>query len=387
MQSFTRQSVLGSILPQFLATGSPDSLPQTTFDGLLSMFPGEMEGKEHALHESLKIMTTLSLICDEGGQIKPTSRKAYFTLASLAKYLEFGVSILPQPIRDHEQAEYFAGLTKILERMREIRPDMNKEPIHKRRIINILIKSRQNRAGRKQDVFLHTYHSQWGAYHLIGLSKKRDDETDETIVEEAMRKQLGQTKNQYEIDRNFKPDDKTYSHISETSGALTEYTYRLFRVEKFYSRLELKALVEAEQIEAKTHKRRARFDLNTFRWFTASEIEKEQSIYGEKIMFSSKLLFEAYDLAKMPVNAPEADDVRYKISLRTELGNRISLTHFIFSVIAFLLLAVLFVFARPILSFLGTPQTHLDNLGGVIQVISFLANCFNIYLGYRRSQR
>lgn len=378
-------SAIGLILPPFLETGSPDKLPQATFNALLSYLPDDLEGKEQVLQESLKIMAVWGLICDESGRIQPTSRSAYFTLASFAKYLEAGVPIVSKPI-SHDEKEYLTSFTKILESIRSTRKDVDNKPIHRRRIINILIKSRQNRQGRKQDVFLHAYHPQWGAYHLIGLSRKKELETDKTLIEMAMDKQLNMSKDQYEIDNNFNPREFVIEHISETSGALTEYTYRLFRVEKFASRLALKELVEKAQTEAKIKNTKARFDNNSFRWFTVSEIAEGQSIYGEKIMFSSKYLLDKYNLAQTPVNAPDADDMRYRISLSTELGNRISITFVVVSVGFVILSLLVFLFTHEILSFLGTPNTYLDNLSQLARIINPVLTLLGLYLGYKRSQ-
>lgn len=313
-----RQTAVGLVIDGLLAQGSPNNLPRASYSSLVSTMPANIKFVTHFLDGALVVLTSLGLVQYDKGFVEPVSRHAYFALASLSKYLLAQTVIIDHPISQEEE-RYLIALTKTLETLRHQHPHLPKNPIHQRRIVNVLIKSRQNRAGRKQDVYLHIYHKDWGVYHLIGLSQKKVTESDEEVVRIALERQLGLSSSDYVIDDTFNPPEFTAQQISATSGALTEYTYQLVRIKPLKKRLVLKELQKSHQ-GGRSHPG----SRESFRWFTLAEMERGYGISNEPIMFSSRLVMLSFDAKEAPVNAPLADDMRRSIiSILRELGSRV----------------------------------------------------------------
>lgn len=279
---------------------------------LLQKMPGDTDAQEVMLVGALAILRGMGLIhIDAHGMVRGISRHACYTLGSLSKFLSAAVPAADQGGGDKER-DYLISLTKALECARGERAQVSDKPLHARRIVNVLIKSRQIRHWTSQDVYLHVYHPQWKQYHLVGLSHKDDSKTDEEIARLALREKVGLRPEQYSLDTVFNPPEVTLQRISATSGALTEYTYRLKAVKEIKVKLKLQKWIKEKK-----------FNRNWFRWFTWEEIKQRESEQGEPIMFSTPVVMEKIDdRSCIPLSVSKADDVRDSVAILNELSYR-----------------------------------------------------------------
>ena len=90
------------------------------------------------------------------------SRFARLALASIIRMLNQGHSIL-KDVREADASEYLVSLTSALEQGRVAGAGSLErvDPIHQRRIVNVLLKGRQIRRGKRVDVYLHILHPEW----------------------------------------------------------------------------------------------------------------------------------------------------------------------------------------------------------------------------------
>ena len=298
----------------------------------------------------------MSTVTDRSARI---TREACFALGSLSKFLLADVSATDEPTNGIER-NYLVNLTKALETMRTENLKVDQEPLHRRRIVNVLIKGRQIRHWRLQSVYLHVYHNQWRQYHLVGLSHKDSSIDDEEIAKLALARQVGLEDDQYELDTAFNPTEVTFTQISATSGALTEYTVKLMSMKKLRVRLELCKLMSEK-----------RLDQQFFRWFTWEEIQRHESEHGEPIMLSTPEVMTGLDLNAIPTVALGEDDVRRPVSVTQELSSRFTRRQIAGGVIILLLLASIGFISR-IGTLLNQDSTVLNNLANVSQILSFL---------------
>ena len=290
---------LGSVLEALYEEGQRRKPGAISYRRLMQEMPGDPDTQEAMLVGALAILRGMGLICiDAHGKVSGISRYAYYALGSLSRFLSVSVPAADKPMDKREQ-DYLVSLTTALESMRGERAQVNEEPLHSRRIVNVLIKSRQVRHWRAQDVYLHVYHPQWKQYHLVGLSHKDDSKADEQIAELALKLQVGLMPDQYNLDPAFDPREIKLKRISATSGALTEYTLRPMAVKEIKVKLRLQKLIEEKK-----------FDKDWFRWFTWEEIKNRESEQGEPIMFSTPIVMEQVDLNSVPISVPVADYVR-----------------------------------------------------------------------------
>ena len=337
-------------------TGKPGVV---SYYRLMQEMPGDVATQEATLMGALVILHGMGLICiDADDKVGGTSRYACYALGSLSRFLSVPVPAASKPVDDMER-EYLVSLTKALEFARVENAQVDHAPLHSRRIVNVLVKSRQIRRWKVQEVYLHVYHPQWKQYHLVGLSHKDDSRTDEQIVELAMQNQVGLMPDQYRLDPTFNPSEVTLKRISATSGALTEYTLRLIAVKEIRVRLRLQKWVKEKK-----------FEQDWFRWFTWEEIRQRESYQGEPIMFSTPLVMEKVDLSSVPLSAPNAEDVR-RDRIGGELGSLFTYHAAIALLVAIILVLVLR-FAPCILSRLGRPSPELQNLANIAEILGII---------------
>jgi hypothetical protein len=322
---------------------------------LEEVLSSEERGKGSSFIGVLGVLYGLGLIgVNHEGKITIVSRHANFALASLSKFLLSATQVADKPI-DELEKDYLVKLTGALEKIRQEKVD-NSAPIHHRRIVNIAIKSRQIRHGKMQDVYLHVYHPGWKEYHLIGLSHKDNSKTDEEIAVKALEKQMGLLSNQYVL--SAIGPEHTIKKQSLTSGAYTEYTYKLYITQEIKTKLDLKKIKDGQ------------FDVSRFRWFTWDEIKRLESDHGERIMFSTPELLSDYH-SSLPVSAKRAEDVRQKANLFLEITERFTYAQIGITIMALLLIPTLKI-VPSIFEWLGKPSPLLDNFANIADILSII---------------
>ena len=169
-----------------------------------------------------------------------------------------------------------------------------RRPIHHRHIVNIVFKAKRPRKGKPADVYLHVYHPEWKAFHLVGESMEVNEQiNDIELARRALRRFFGDdapvdVKN---LARIQGIDTIKLQELSKTNGAWTEYTYCLME--------------PISPIKELTLPKKSRF-----RWFTMDEIIAGKTSFGEKIMFSSTKIFDRHKdkISRLRVNVNKTDD-------------------------------------------------------------------------------
>lgn len=367
--------IIGEIIEKLLEGSSPDNLCHIDYQQLLDYIPNDIDEKEGLLNGVINLLHCLGLIDFSGDNITVTNRNAYFALVSLSLYLKHNTVVVDEPVGPIEK-EYLIRLTRSLEEIRFNKKNLPKHEIHERYIVNVIIKSEQVRNGKKQPVYLHKYHKDWQAYHLIGLSRKQSEEEEpaDILAAKAMKIHLGLDRDEYEIDRSYNPPEISLPpRVSKTSGVITKYTYHIFSVKRFRDRLRLKEIVEKENLKASSENRVPKLDEKSFRWFTLDEMVKGYSFFGnekERIMFSSAAIANDpnIDLAGRPVNAPKADDIRPEVDVIKEIGNRITYNYFYIAVVIAILGLLIYKFSPELLEVLGSDSPIIDRLIRIIGI-------------------
>lgn len=364
---------LGAVLDLLSAEGQKKNPAPLPLERLLQDIPDVAERQnESMLIGALTVLHSIGLISvDERGRVKISNRYAGFAVASLSEFIKSNVPAVKDPVDENEK-RYLVDLTKSLESAREQKvgegQNISNAPLHSRRIVNVLIKSRQIRQWKMQDVFLHVYHNQWKQYHLVGWSKKNPEEVDEDIAKKALAQQVGLTTTQYDIDEVFNPAPIKLVLISATSGALTEYTYRLIGLKKIKTRLDLKKLIKTvEEKDGGESSVKPKYPDTWFRWFTWEEIQRRRSFQDEPIMESTSHILERVHDSYL-VNAPKADDIRKVKRIMTELGNRFTMSDV---VVLLGMVAVILAFALlpQIVASLGNQIPALDNIAKISSIV------------------
>ena len=348
---------LGSVLQTLFEQGKKNRLGSVPYRKLLPDILHDTGTQEAMLVGALAILRGLGLIhMDAQGGLRGISRHACYALGSLGKFLNASVPAASEG-QDGKERDYLISLTKALESARWEKAQLDDEPLHSRRIVNVLIKSRQIRHWKLQDVYLHVYHPQWKHYHLVGLSHRDDSKTDEEIAQLALLQKVGLRLDQYSLDTVFNPPEVTRKLISATSGALTEYTYRLVAVKEIRVKLKLKKLIKEKT-----------FDRNWFRWFTWDEIKQRESEVGEPIMFSAPIVMEQIeDRSSIPTSARTADDVRGSVGILNELSCRFTKKQLL-TLVAFLLILPILGFLPHAVALLHRSSPLLDNLSNMATI-------------------
>lgn len=355
---------LGSVLQALFGEEQKKKPDAISYQRLLQEMPGDPDTQKATLMGALAILRGMGLVCiDAHGGVKGISRHARFALGSLGKFLSASVPAADERVGDKER-DYLISLTKVLESARVENAQVDKGSLHSRRIVNVLVKSRQIRHWKAQDIYLHVYHPQWKEYHLVGLSHKDDSRSDEEITQMALQRQVGLMPDQYVLDPTFNPSEVTDRRISATSGALTEYTYALKAVKEVRIKLRLRELIE-----------KGEFDPDWFRWFTWEEIKRRESKQGEPIMFSIATLMTQEELSAIPIRAANADDVRRSadsINVLSYLSRRVTKKQLLSLAGILLTLALLIQFVPRGVTALGHSHPLLDNLGNIADIVSGL---------------
>jgi len=294
--------------------------------------------------------------------VRATSRNAGLFIGNLSKFLHASVPAINDPRDDLGD---YSGVTYIYEKARR-RTDqgaaVNQDPLHHRHIVNVVIKGRMKRDWQHKDVYLHEYHKDWKQYHLIGASEREGApeeslENDRRIAEERLQDALRLPPRQYEFSRTINPEVKSIKHISETTGAYTDYTYRVFVVQKIDVRLSSAVHLKED------------LDHGPFRWFTWEEIQAECGAQNEPIIFSTPELMKELPLLSLPLGAAQADDVRDRSGILKELGNRF--TRWQLAAAALVLVLFLLLQLVPwLVAQLDIPDTALIRIAAWAQVVS-----------------
>ena len=284
---------------------------------LVTHIPEDSESQWGVLYGALAILHAMGVVRFDGESVASGSRDSGFFLGSLSKFLHESVAAIDDPL--DEQSD-FAELTRVFETARRRKnqgPPVDQRPLHQRHIVNLIIKSRMKRDWQYKDVYLHEYDADWRQYHLIGQALAEGTqvgplEADRQFAHAIVQDSLRLRETQFELDSDINPAVKHLKHISETSGAFTEYSYRLFVVKSIDPRLSASAQLK----EDKGH--------GPYRWFTWEEIQDCRSAQGEPIIFSTPDLMKDLNLDSLPIAGRGADDVRQRVSIPKELGYRVS---------------------------------------------------------------
>jgi len=287
----------------------PLSVPLTE----LMSHTGDSEFQHGVIQGALAILYAMGVVRFDGDGVAAGSRNSGFFLGSLSKFLDKSVGAIDDPL---DYKGDFAEVTGVFETARGRKDQevpVDQEPLHHCHIVNLIIKSRMKRDWQVKDVHLHEYDGDWKQYHLIGEAfsegcSATDLESDKVFAHSIIQGHLGLHSTQYELDPSINPAVKCLKHISDTSGAYTEYSYRLFVVKNIDPRL-----------SADSHLREEK-GRGPYRWFTWEEIKNCCSTQGEPIIFSTPELLEDLDLYDIPVSALGADDPRHPVSILKELG-------------------------------------------------------------------
>lgn len=362
---------LGAVLHALYHAGKDKRSAPVLHQNLLQELTGDDDEKEAMLVGALAVLRSLGLVrVDSSGRVRDISRHACYAIGSLANFM---VSALPvaDETPNADEHRYLVQLTKGLEEMREAK--IGGEPLHSRTIVNCLIKSRKTRTWKLQDTYLHVYHPDWREYHLVGLSHKDATKTDEEIACQALEQQVGLKPDQYELDLAFHPPEMINKRISATSGALTEYRYRLTAVKEIRIKLQLSALVKQNTL-----------DKDWFRWFTWEEMKARQSEEGEPIMFGIPTAMEKSDLAAVPAGAVSADDLGgsgARVDVLHYLSRRISSGRLLIVAGISLVLLLLVQAVQNTIILLNQASPWLDNVSNIADVLSALFSFLALVTG------
>ena len=284
---------------------------------LMSIIPGDGEFQRGVLHGALATLYAMGVLRFDADGVAASSRDSGFFLGSLSKFLHKSIAAIDDPLDDKRD---FAKVTRVFETARRRRDhgvEVDQKPLHHRRIVTLIIKSRMKRDWQYKDVYLHEYDADLKQYHLIGRalvggSPAAGLEVDKQFAHSILLDSLRLREMQYELDASINPAVKCLKRVSEICGAYTQYSYRVFVVKNIDTRLSANSHLKEE----KGH--------GPYRWFTWEEIQNCCSAQDEPIIFSTPDLMKDLDLDNLPISARAADDVRRPASIPKELGYRFS---------------------------------------------------------------
>jgi len=282
---------------------------------LISHIAGDGEFRRGVLHGALATLYAMGVVRFDGDGVAASSRDSGFFLGSLSKFLHKSVAAIDDPL---DEKGDFAELTLVFETARGRKDQevaVDQEPLHHRHVVNLIIKSRMKRDWQYKDVYLHEYNADWKQYHLIGRALAEGSpaaglEGDRQFAHSIVQDSLRIRETQYELDPSINPPVKCLKHISDTSGAYTEYSYRVFVVKNIDPRLSANSHLKEE----KGH--------GPYRWFAWDEIQDCRSAQSEPIIFSTPDLMKDLDLDSIRISARAAEDVGQPASILKEPGYR-----------------------------------------------------------------
>ncbi len=340
-----------------------------SYSNLLAHLSGSNESQYQTLLGVLAILHALGAIEIDVTGVRASSKHAAYLLGSLSKFLSLGIPAIDEPL---DEGQAFRRITKIYEEARIAKPNVvSQTPLNERRVVNVIIVARKKRSLQFRKVFLHIFHPEWHQYHLIGLSGE-SGESDEELAVKALKTQLGLDPVDFEIDKNFNPKVKEEIRISETSGVLTRYSYRLFLVKNMHTPLHL------ENLMRKSGRR--------FEWFSREEIMEDASKSSPQIMFSTSMLVRSFDVESLPTITGKTDDILPSSNLREVIGRKFTYGQLLLLTVPFGLLITL-PFIPLVLNYLGRSNIMLTNLASIGTVISGLVALFSVIPLWRSINR
>jgi hypothetical protein len=358
---------LGTVLKVLYDSGNQNSPGQLNIAELFSCAPGLGQAE---IWGALSILYSFGIVIDdEHGNVIVTSKYARFALGSLSEFLMSSMPIVRQVNTDEHDRKFITTITEAMETARKDEFGLNK-PLHSRDIVNVIIKGKQIRNWREQDVYLHVYHKKWQAYHLIGLGRKVMTRSIDEVAQRAMEIKLMLKPYQYELDKSISPEPVEYIDISGSHGAITQYTIFAKVAKSFEVDLNshLRNLINNPSNDVSEM---------TFRWFTANEIDHGLSDNGEAIMQSTSRVLRSVDPKYVLNVVGKVGYLRKRPSMLAEISNGINLRKAIFYAVATLSSLSLVFFSRTVLIYLNTPSYLLDNLSNLMEVIGgVLTICF-----------
>jgi hypothetical protein len=298
-------------------------------------------------------------------------------ISALRKRLDLSIPIANN-LRDSEKNKFYKEFTQNLENVRkELQGDNT--PIHSRELVNLIIKGRQIRNWKYEDVYLHVFHSEWNEYHLVGLGE-RGEGSIEALAHKAMKQRLNLEPFDYEIDPNINPPSIEYVSMSKSHGALTHYTINTRVIKSIKKDLN-------DHLQACINKHED-FSPSSFKWFTLKEVQ-QRAFDNITIMESTPRVLNGLTLPQIPVTVPKARRFQtrslFEINFRSDLPNRVDLIKAIPYI--FLIVFILLVFNNfsRILILINVQTYWLDNLNSIFTIISVVLSMLIGLKGYKNS--
>ena len=360
---------IGSILRGLFEAGKENMPGDQHIDELVKKLPSDVNHRNFILVGALAILRIIGLITiDNSGNVRVTSRLAHFAIGSLSRFFEESTPVFRSPSTDGIEEKNLVDFTKALEFVRISKLNGDKDPLHARNIVNIIIKSKQIRRGKKKDVYLHVYHPKWNAYHLVGIGKKDTDKPDDELASLAMEKdQLLLLPHKYKL-KPWTTGSLQVTEISMSTGAITDYTYSIKIAKKISGGLPLRKWINE----------RSDWTNQRFKWFTLEEIEQLRSDGGDKIFFSTPAILKNIDLEEIPVSVDRVDDVR--IRLRDVILSKYTWLQLVLIPLGIILFVLATFYPESIISFflkIGVPNIYLQNVSAIIQIIVGIPLIYN----------
>jgi hypothetical protein len=244
--------------------------------------------------------------------------------------------------------------TKTLETLREHASGVDKTPLHSRRIVNLLIKSRQRQELGIEDVYLFVYRADWDEYHLVGYSQYAEDQDDDYVAQLAMQEHLGLRPDQYELDPIRKPCEVSKTLVSKPNGVMTQYAFCLKVVK------EIKVPVDLR-------------DPKRFQWFTWDEILRREGQQGEVIMESTlPVMGNLGDLDSIPITEGLAESLPGDITSAIKQDDRVHWREIALIGLIWLVSCLLIITPVIIISRLSAPSNLLATLANIAQILGYV---------------
>lgn len=366
-------SDLGDALQALFTRGEKGAPGQLHINELLAKAKSM---NEDSMIGALKILSILGIVVvDKNGFVRATSKYGRFALGSMSEFLVRSLPIVVHADVDKDEERYLTTVTGAIETIRKDKIGLT--PLYSIEIVNVIIKGKQIRNGRRKEVYLHVYHPKWKAYHLIGIGDRELGGTIDELAKRAMEVKLGIKNFQYDFDQSINPNPIEYIDISGSHGTITKYTINAKVVKEFHFNINnhLKKLIE---------KKDNGITESTFRWFTEEEIQNRVSDNNENIMQSTPRLMRNVDLRIVDNVAGNVDHLQKGISIIHEIGNRVDIkTAGIYGAIGITILtigAILYycdIFTSTI--------PFLENIGNIAGVISLILAILMFLLGIKKS--
>ncbi len=325
--------------------------------------------KSQYVFGALYILSNLGFSEIINGEVIVNSKYPKIALKAIKKRLDSNNNIFDH-LREEDKKLYFRTFTKNLE---HIRKDLQGESqhIHTRKILNLIIKGKQIKKWKNEDVFLHIYHDSWKQYHLVGLGF-RDETTIDQLIKKVMKEKINLDETDFEIDDTVRPPLILFNELSETQGAVTHYEIETRVVKKI--NLDLN-----EHIVSKLSSK-DKYEPIRFRWFSYSEI-KQKEVDGSSIMKSSLLVLEPLTLSNIPLVVPNAKNYSKKpllsINLTSDIQNRITRGRMARVIVIFLLGIILIVYPLKIDGdslLIELTNNYLGIIASCVNLIDFYFN-------------